>query len=186
MVNELNTQHSMNNALDHELSAAELDALNTQLEASPEATEYWRRLRRIDQLLRNAPLIRPLPGFSDRVMVAIASMPLSAFANKQFGLGAALGLVAAAVLTVPLLSVAAILLVNAIIDPGTMNGLLQVVTAGTSYVIDVVSDLGSGLHTLVTETPMVPALISTVIPVSMLWVWMIWYFSGSPRLFTRQ
>jgi hypothetical protein len=53
-------------------------------------------------------------------------------------------------------------------------------------VIDVVSDLGSGLHTLVTETPMVPALISTVIPVSMLWVWMIWYFSGSPRLFTRQ
>jgi hypothetical protein len=45
------------------------------------------------------------------------------------------------------------------------------------YGLGIAFDLGDGLERLATETPVVPALLTTVIPLSMLWVWLVWYLS---------
>jgi hypothetical protein len=73
-----------------------------------------------------------------------------------------------------------------IADPGTYTSLLEAVTSGVSYLVDLGSNLGSELETLVTETPMIPALLSTAIPISMVWGWLVWYLSGRPSLPTRR
>jgi hypothetical protein len=71
-----------------------------------------------------------------------------------------------------------VLLLSVITDPGMWNILFQAVTAGAGYVIGLVGDLGNGLETAVSDTPMVPALLSTVIPMTMLWMWLVWYLLG--------
>jgi hypothetical protein len=71
-----------------------------------------------------------------------------------------------------------LLLFNFITDPGAVTAFFRDVTGGATYLLGLTSDLGDGLERVATRTPMVPALLSTVIPLSMLWVWLVWYLWG--------
>lgn len=168
----------MNSALDQGLSAAEAQELQARLNDSPETAELWSRLKRVDWLLRNTPMVAPSAEFAGRVMAAVAVMGMPRIANKRLALGIVLGLLVAAMLAVPVMSVALILLFRTITDPSTFSTVFQAVASALGYVVGVVSDAGSRLDTLVHETPMVPALLSTVIPLAMLWGWLVWYLSG--------
>jgi hypothetical protein len=177
MANPTKYHHEMNSALDRELSEQEWAALNAHLEDSPETASYWEQLRHTDHLLRTTPLAAPSPGFTSRVMAAVAAMHLGEIAKHRLGVGVALGLIVAALFTVPVLSILTILLFSTLTDPGTLNALFQNVAGGVGYGLGIAFDLGDGLERLATETPVVPALLTTVIPLSMLWVWLVWYLS---------
>ncbi|NLX08670.1 MAG: hypothetical protein GXY36_03360 [Chloroflexi bacterium] len=175
-------EQSMNSALDHELSEEELHALQEQVEESPAAADNWKRLRQVDALLRSLPLAVPADSLAGKVMAAIAAQQIAELARRRHGLGLALGLVAAALLTVPLLSALVLLLVSTITNPGTIAAILQGAAAVTSYVVDLVADLGRQLRSLASDTPALLALLTAVIPMSMLWGWLVWYLLGGSRL----
>lgn len=179
MVNDpSNLEHRMNKALDQALSEAEAETLQEQLSASSGSSEQWQRMQQVDQLMRTTPLVAPSAGFTARVMAAIERLRLDELADRQISVGVALGLMAAALLTIPFLSVLLIVLVSALSTPATVTALFQGVTSGTSYAIDLVADLLHVMKDLVTDTPMVPALLTTMIPLGMVWAWLLWYLSG--------
>jgi hypothetical protein len=180
---ELNRK--MSEALDQTLSPEELEALHQQIEAAAGESERWSRMQRVDRLLRSTPLLAPSADFAGRVMAAIARLQLDELAERKISLGVALGLMAAALLAVPVLSAALILMVSVLSNPATVAALLEAAAAGTSYAIDLVLDLVRVLRNVATDTPMLPALLSTMIPLSMLWLWLLWYLSGRPRINAR-
>ncbi|HML20854.1 MAG TPA: hypothetical protein PKD09_04350 [Aggregatilinea sp.] len=183
MVNDpSNLQRRMNQALDQALSESEFESLQEQLATSRDNSEQWQRMQQVDQLLRTTPLVGPSSGFAARVIAAIERLRLDELADRQISVGVALGLMAAALLTIPFLSVALIVLVSTLSSPSTVTALFQGVTSGTSYAIDLVVDLIRVMRDLATDTPMVPALLTTMIPLGMVWAWLLWYLSGRTRV----
>jgi hypothetical protein len=177
---------SMNSALDQELSEQEWEALNAHLEQSEEASNIWEHLRQTDELLHTTPLIAPSPGFANRVMAAIAAMPLPGFMRREPGIGIALGLLVAALVTVPVFSISFFVLLTVLTDPGTLHTLLQTVLGAASYVIGLMADLAGEIEHMVKDTPVLAALLTTMIPVTLLWGWLIWSLLGGPRFMNRR
>jgi hypothetical protein len=182
---DLKLQHQLNNALDHELSELELAALQEQLEET-EVASQWDRLQNTDELLRTTPLAAPAPGFANRVMAAIAAMPLPAFAKRHPGLGIALGLAIAAFLTLPMFSILFLLTLSVITDPGAINTWLQTFISAASYVIGLLADIASQFESGLANTPMMLALVTTMVPVTMLWGWLLWNLLGGPHFSIRR
>ena len=182
---DLKSQHSMNSSLDHEQSEQEWAALNAQLEESPRAAAQVDLLRKTDELLRTTPAIAPAPGFARRVMAAIAAMPLPEFAQRHLGVGIALGLVIAALFTIPIFSVVFLLVWSVLANPGALNSLLQAIINAASYLIGLVADIAGEIETAAEDTPMLVALLTTMVPVTILWGWLIWNLLGGPRLLRR-
>jgi hypothetical protein len=179
MVNhESNYEQSMNDALDQELSAAELDALQEQMDSSPEAADRWCRFKQVDRLLRSTPMVGPSAEFASRVMASIFAVRLPEFANRRLSIAVVMGLLAVGLVVLPALSLLVILLFDVLTDPGTLNALLQAIVSAVGYMIDLVSDAGRELSQLIDDMPMVPALLSTVIPLTMIWVWLVWFLLG--------
>ncbi|RPI92875.1 MAG: hypothetical protein EHM39_13280, partial [Chloroflexi bacterium] len=155
---------SMNNALDQGLSEQELDALHRQIEESEEAATAWEKLRKTDELLRTTPMVAPLPGFTSRVMAAIAAMPLPGFAQHP-GIGIVLGLLAAAFIAVPIFAALFFVLLSVLTDPGALQEIFQTILNTVGYMIGMVADLASEIESVVEDTPVLAALLTTMIPV---------------------
>jgi hypothetical protein len=183
---DVKLQQSMNGALDHELSEHELAALSAQLDESQEAATQWERLRTTDELMRTTPLVAPSPGFARRVMAAIAAIPLPEFAQRQLGIGIALGLAVAAFLTVPILSVLFFVFFSVLTDPGALNTVLQTLINGASYTIGLMANIAGDLEATATDTPMLLLLLSTMIPITALWAWLVRYLLKGSRMQTRE
>jgi hypothetical protein len=177
---------SMNDALDRELSEQEWEALKAQLEESAEASTAWAHLHQTDELLRTTPVAAPSPGFADRVMAAIAAMPLPGFVHWQPGIGIALGLLVVALVTVPIFSVLFFVLLTVLTDPGALHSVLQTVLSAASYVIGLMADLVGEVENLVRDTPVLAALLTTMIPVTLLWGWLFWSLLGGPRFMSKR
>lgn len=64
--------HMMMEALDGELDAARQQALTTHLRACAYCQREWQALLAVDQLLRDAPILTPAAGFTQR---ALARLP---------------------------------------------------------------------------------------------------------------
>jgi hypothetical protein len=177
---------AMNNALDQELSEQEWEALQTRLAESAEDSGTWERLQQTDELLRTAPLAAPAPGFASRVMAAIAALPMPGFARQQPGVGIALGLLVAGLITVPIFSVLFFVLLAVITDPGALHSVIQAVLDAVSYLIRLVSDLAGELENMAGNTSVMAALLATMIPIMLLWGWLIWAVLGGRRLLSRR
>lgn len=185
MVDDPKFQHSTNNAHDQELSEAEfaeLQARQTEIEEVAPPPQ----VRKVEKFLRETPPVAPVSGFSSRVMAAIAAMGLPDFSKRPMGLGLALGLLAVAFLTIPILSILLIVLVSVISNPGTIHSLFQWITEGASYVLAMAGDLGNSLQDLVSESPLVAVLLSASVPVAILWGWLVRYLVRSHRVTADQ
>jgi hypothetical protein len=176
---EMQYQQIMNRALDEDLTEQEMEQLGTRLEESADDAVHWERLRQTDELLRITPMVAPAAGFTNRVMAAIAAMPLPDFAKRHLSVGIALGLAIVALLTVPILSVI-------FLDPGALNDWLQTLINAAGYVINLLGDLAGEVRDAGRQTPMLLALLTTMIPLTVLWGWLIWYLLGGPKFMTRR
>ncbi len=185
MVNDPKFQQSTNNAHDQELSEAELAELQARQTEIEEAAPPP-QVRKVEKFLRETPQIAPASGFSSRVMAAIAAVGLPDLRKRQMGLGLALGLLAVAFLTLPVLSILLIVLVSVISNPGTLHSLFQWITEGASYVLAMAGDLGNSLEHLVRKTPLVAVLLSTSIPVAIFWGWLVRYLLRGHRVTADQ
>ena len=179
-------RNHMNSALDNDLSEREWEALHSRLAESDEESELWDRLRNTDQLLRVTPMVSPLPGFASRVMAAIAAMSLPGFAKRQPGVGIALGLVVAALMTIPVLSALLIVFLSVITDPSALQSVLGGAISAVGYLIELGADVIAQIDAAVADTIILPALLTTIIPLTILWGWLIWHFAGKPRARSRR
>ena len=169
-------------ALDHDLNEEELAILQEEISEKPEVSKQWEKLRQTDLLLRSTPMVRPSPDFGARVMAAISALGVPDAVRRYFSVGVALGLAVAAVLTVPLLSALLIFTVRTLVEPAAIAAILGSLTGIVSTVMGLVNSTGQALNDFVTETPVVPALLTTAIPLGMLCAWLIWYLLGWPQM----
>ena len=179
----MENEHHLQRDDRHDLSEEELAALKARMEETAGQTD---RVTRVERLLRETPMVAPSAAFASRVMAAIAAMELPELARRRLTLGFAVGLAVAALFVLPVLSALAILLVSVLTSPGAINAGFQIVANGIGYGLTLAADAGDRLSEAVSGTPMLPALLSTVIPVTMLWVWAVWYLMREPRLLPDQ
>lgn len=176
-----NHAHQMSESFEPERAEREFEAVRARLDAdaAPEALDQ--HLRQVEMLLRSAPFESPSPGFASRVMVAVAALTFPHMHNRRLSLSLALGLALAAALTLPLLALGIAALFDALSDPAVLNNIVTLAATAIGSALGLVNEYVASVETLVNEMPMVPALLTTAIPLAMLVSWLAWYLLGGPR-----
>ncbi len=179
-------QRQINDALDHALSDEEMAALHTRIAESDDLAERWEQLRRTDELLHKTPMVDAPNGFADRVMAAIAALPLPGFARKNPSIGIALGLLMAGLLTIPVFSVLLVIILSVITNPGAIQSFAMTLFDAAGYIISLIGDIIGQVEARATGTPVLIALVTTMVPVTLLWGWLLWNLIGGARGLSRR
>jgi hypothetical protein len=165
----------MNRALDEPMSSAELAEFQAFLEAEQEDAALYARLRVVDDMLRRPPVVAPKPDFASKVMARIEAGEHEAYAPNpsmnRFMLW--LGLVGS-VVAVPLLLIL-LIMVPAFAAPGAFISVFQEIIKILGGASAIIGSLLTFLGNLIAAYPMAPALALTVIPLTMVWAWLVWY-----------
>jgi hypothetical protein len=183
---EQRNQQQMNEALDHTLSDEDMATLHARIAESEETGEQWDQLRRTDELLHTTPMEKAPAGFADRVMAMIATMPLPGFARKNPSVGIALGLLVAGLFTIPVFSVVLIIILSLITNPGAIQAFAMALFHAAGYIISLIADIVGQAESRATGAPVLIALVTTMIPVTMLWGWVLWNLMGGERGLSRR
>jgi hypothetical protein len=183
---ELRNQQQMNEALDHALSEEEIEALHARIAESEGATEEWDQLRKTDAFLRQTPMVEAPAGFAERVMAAIAALPLPGFARKNLSVGIALGLLVAGLFTIPVLSIVLIIILSVITNPAAVQAFAMTLFSTAGYIISLTADIVTQTETRAAGSPVMIALVTTMIPLTILWGWLIWNLIGGGRGLSRR
>lgn len=172
-------KRDMNLALDHLLPESEQAALEAHLAESARDASLWRAMRTVDDLFDNASEIHAPPDFASKVMAAVAAMPTQApvaaekplpeTSNKVFGVG--LGIMIA----VPLILAAFLGVQSWASDPAALNTLLQQIVVVLNTITQAVAAIFEMITGYVKGNPIIPALLTTIIPLLMVWGWLMWY-----------
>lgn len=186
MAGDPNQFEMFNRLLDEELAEAEHAALQEVLKEDAAAARQLAYMQRLDRLLRATPLASPSSDFTRRVMGAIAELELPEQIRRRMGIGIALGLAIAAILTVPVLSALLIIIARTVLDPQSLAALLGTLSGAASTLWGLGGSLADALNQVVFETPVVPALMTTAIPIGMVWAWLVWYLLGWPELLANR
>lgn len=157
------------------------DARHARLEADTAPQPSGQHLQRVELMLRSAPFESPSAGFAARVMAAVAAMTFPHRLNRRLSLSLALGLVLAAALTLPLLALGIAALFNALSDPAILNNIVALAASAIGSGYGLAREYAASVDALVSDTPMVPALLTTAIPLAMLVSWLVWYLLDGPR-----
>jgi anti-sigma factor RsiW len=155
----------MMEALDGELPAAAEAELQAHLRARPDLAAEWERMRAVDLLLRQAPLLAPPPGFVQRT---VRHLPGS---RERLWVGVLVYAFFLAAGVIPLIGLgwAAVQLVPAIGQPALWAGLWQAVLALLNAVGVILGALASGAGQLVAEQPATIGWLLLMVLVVVLW-----------------
>lgn len=174
-------QDQLNRALDEPLTGPALVDFIARLEADPDEAVQYAQLRRVDELFRQPPMVAPAPDFASKVLARIAAGEHLAYAPRRRWNVLLWGLALTVLLALPVVLLVALVIVPALAQPGALTSL----GAG---LIQVAGSLGGGLESLLqflndllVAYPIAPALTLTAIPLTMIWVWMVWYFRQQNR-----
>ncbi len=182
---EMRRQQDMNEALDHTLSEERWDELQSAIAESQETAEQWENLQKTDQFLRETPLVAPSPGFAERVMAAISSLPLPGF-QRELGIGIALGLLAMGLVAIPFLAVMFVIILSVLTNPGAITSFMASLFSVVGYLISLGTDIFTQVENRTVDTPILIALITTMIPVTLLWAGLIWQIVGGAQVLNRR
>jgi hypothetical protein len=175
-----NIERDMNLALDDALPETAEAALKAHLAGSPRDAALFNRMRDVDNLFANASMVQAPPDFAAKVMAAIAAQTAEdgALATRpQTGTGAALGLLLAFLTTVPLAVLGINAIQNWLSDPAAINTLLRQLVMMLNNLAQAIAALFQVIATYTVEKPVLPALLTTTIPLTMIWGWFMWYTS---------
>lgn len=174
-------QEHMNRALDEDLTGPELAAFQAALAADQERAAQFARLSNVDALLRHPPLASASPGFAARVMTRIeAGEHLRYTPQRRRGWLLLWGSLMAAAVILPLILVLAVA-VPLLARPDALMATMQQIVPALGVVSDILQRLLTFVGSLIAAFPMAPALALTVIPMIMLWAWLVWYLRDRNR-----
>ncbi len=174
-------QERVNRALDDQLSSAELAAFQSALEEHRAEADLYARLRVVDRHLRAPALAAPSPDFARKVMARIEAGEHEAYAphRRLARLLTWLGVALAAIL-IPVGLVAAVMMVTTA-QPALFAGLVRTLLGGVHALGGWLMRLFGLVSGLVESYPMAPALSLTIIPLVMVWAWLVWYLPQRNR-----
>ena len=175
-------QDLMNRALDGLLDDAAQAVLNALLDGNPQEAQRFKQLNQVDGLLRHPPLVAAPDGLPQAVMAAIRAGQHEAYARPRLlASPLVLGLTLGTVIALPLLFLALLAVSQILADPGGLIALLEGLIQALGTVATAAERLLCFLGSLIAAYPMVPALLVTVIPIVMLWGWLIWFLQQRNR-----
>jgi anti-sigma factor RsiW len=169
MANE-RQQRLMQEALDEQLSPQQVQELTQELDQDAEGSAQFRRLKRVDTLLRAAPHERAPERLALRIMARLAESIKAQPMSRTSSLALALGLSLVMLVTMPFLIAAVALFLSAV---GSAGALSQVLQAIVSLLLVVVAMLEAGIaaaQNMMATTPQAPLLLVALVPVILLWL----------------
>ncbi len=159
----------MQEALDETLPPESLHELRARLETSPEDAAQYERLRRVDRLLRSAPMERAPAALAVSIMARLAEA-VSQRAGGRSSAALALTLAVLAALLLPLLIAFCWLMLNTIGSPAALGQALAGLNALLVSVIAAVDGLLASAQRFVEAYPEAPAAALAIIPISLTWL----------------
>jgi anti-sigma factor RsiW len=178
-----NIARDMNLALDHTLSDKAEAALHAHLSTAPGDAALWDRLQAVDGLLGNEPMVQAPPDFASKVMASITAgtAPSTVPARRLTISRSALELLLAVVIVVPLAATAITALLRWLSDPAALNNLMQQIVLTLNSIAEAVASLFQIIASYLAGNAALPALLTTIIPLVMIWGWFMWYTSQRRR-----
>lgn len=174
-------QDRMNRAVDDLLIGAELADFQGLLEVDQEQAALYDRLREVDDLLRQPPLAKPAPDFTAQVMARIEAGEHKAYAPyARVSRVLSWLMILGVFVLIPTLVILAIAL-PVMAQPGVFMDLFQGFVGSLGTVSAWVQGVLAFLGDLIAAYPMAPALSLTIIPIMMVWVWLVWYLQQRNR-----
>ena len=178
--NKRSIEHAMNMALDDTLPETAEAELKAHFANSPGDAALFNRMREVDNLLASASAVQAPPQLASRIMAAIAAQAAEGKAparTPQTGTSTALGLVLLFLIMAPL----AVLGISAaqrwIGDPEAINTLMQQFVLLLNGLAQAIASVLQMIATYTVDKPVLPALLTTTIPLIMIWGWFMWYTS---------
>jgi hypothetical protein len=178
----LTSQHEqMNRALDEQLTGPARARLQTMLDTHPDESVLYEQLRKVDALFRHPPMVAAPPDFARQVMASIQAGKHEVYAPRRrlrlyWGLGL-LGMLA----SIPLGVILLLVVVPAVVEPQALASLFQGLIQILATISGVMEGLLLFLGNLLAAYPMAPALVLTVIPLLMVWGWLVWFLQQQNR-----
>ena len=151
---------------DEEASAQEeLEASVARLSASDDDHDMALRLRRVEHLMRSAPLVRPSVDFAERVIEAIRRQEIDPF-NRYSALGLIAGLGVAAAVVATMLSVFVLAVANVLFN---WTQVYQLLVAGGGVFAEIFDELGAPVG----DSPLLGVLTLLSVPLFFVWLWLM-------------
>lgn len=160
----------MQEALDKNLAAEELNALYAQIDQSPADAAEFNRLKQVDRMLRAAPFERTPQGLALKIMARLAEGMQPEQMTRASGLALALGLALIALLLTPLLAGIGWLILNLVGSAGALATLIDQVANLLAVVMSALDGLVRNAQAMLQTYPEAPALMLTLIPVGLFWL----------------
>jgi anti-sigma factor RsiW len=155
----------MMDALDGELAEAQYTQLQSHLRGCPSCQREWQALTAIDQLLREAPMLAPAVGFTQRTLARLPSRRYRAWL-----LGAIYAVLLCSGALPLLVGVWATRRYGAIIgEPGVLRSLLESLTHTLGVMGTVAAALLKGMGQFVLENPTILGWLFVMVGAVVLW-----------------
>ncbi len=160
----------MQEALDKNLPTQEMRDFYAKLDQSPGEAAEFQRLKQIDRTLRNAPFERAPQGLALKVMMRIAEGLQPEMLRRSSGLALAVGLALVALVLMPLLVAAGMLILGVITSASALSGLISQVAQLLGVLLNALDGLVRGAQEMLRAYPEAPMLVLTFIPIPLLWL----------------
>lgn len=144
--------------------------LNTErLQASAEEESMQLRLRIVDHLLSNAPMLAPGAEFAEKVMASLRQRTRQSM-NSNTSLGLALGLGSIVLLLIGTIIGGILGVINIALN---WSAIYQGLVSSMGEVIRALESFFSFLTSTISDEPLIPALLLLFIPLFLIWLWVM-------------
>lgn len=165
-----NEQHRrlMQEALDERLTAEAQQNLLRQFDSEPAAAAEYQQLRRVDQLLRTAPMERAPQRLALSIMARLAeTLQSKEQLTRTSGLALALGLALVVLVALPLLVASAWLFLSAVGSAAALSSLIHSIVTLLTLLMGMLEVIVLQAQTLIADNPQAPALLVALVPVAL-------------------
>lgn len=171
-------QRLMQEALDEQMTREALEMLHRQLDWDPDAAAQFNRLKRVDEMLRNAPYERAPARLALGIMARLAATMRPEQVEQSSSLALAMALSLAILIALPVLALAISLMLSAMGNPAALNMLLQQLAHVLALIVAILEKLVEGAQTIIATYPQAPLLMISVLPI--LVFWLLKFFPADP------
>jgi len=160
----------MQEALDQSLAPELLEQLRKQLDSDPQGSQQFNRLKRVDDMLRNAPHERAPARLALGIMAKLAQTMNPQQLSDSSSAAVALGLAMVVMVALPVLTVAISLFLSAMGSAAALNAILQQIANLLALVVGMLDALVEGAQSVLKSYPQAPLLILSVTPIILYWL----------------
>lgn len=175
-------QDRLNRALDGLLSEEELAQVDALMRADPGDARRFHQMQAADQALQTPPMAAAPPNFAANVMAAIQAGKHQVYVEEPrvrsfLWFGLALG----TIIALPLVIFGLAAFGQAIGDSAVLSTLLQDLGQTLTRLVNFATGVLNFLGSFFTQFPVIPALLLTLIPLALVWGWLVWWLQQRSR-----